>query len=256
MTRGTRKLGQVCWINMLTPKPAEARAFFSHVLGWTYAEIPRVGHRIQVGGRDIGGLFDVVSAQTPQGTAPIVGVMIKVENADASAARVKTLGGKARAAFDIGDDGRLSVCHDPNGAEFDLWQPKRMHGTDVDSSLPGAPSWFEVFANELERVGEFYAKLLGWTVQTTPSPTPDSKYDIFQLSGEPVAGAMLITPRMGGAAPRWRTYFTTGDIESATRRAVELGAKLEMSIKDVPGGRVCGLRSPHGVEFCLSERQS
>jgi len=29
MTTGTRKAGEVCWINMLTPQPAQARVFFS-----------------------------------------------------------------------------------------------------------------------------------------------------------------------------------------------------------------------------------
>jgi uncharacterized protein len=256
MTRGTRDIGQICWINILTPKPEAARAFFGETLGWTYVHIPGMGHRIQVGGRDIGGLFDVVSPQTPEGTAPILGVMIKVEDVQTSSERVNALGGRARPPFDIGESGRLSVCFDPSGAEFDLWQPKSMHGTDVDSALHGAPSWFEVFATDLDRASQFYAELLGWKVQALPPPTPDSKYTLFQSSGEPVAGAMSLTQRMGRAAPRWRTYFTTGDIETTIRVAVERGAKLDMSIKDVPGGRISGLISPQGVEFCLSQRES
>jgi hypothetical protein len=34
------------------------------------------------------------------------------------------LGGTARPAFDIGEQGRMVVCHDPNGCEFDIWEPK------------------------------------------------------------------------------------------------------------------------------------
>ena len=48
---GTRKAGQFCWINMLTPQPAQARAFFGKLLGWTYVEIPGMGHSVQVKGR-------------------------------------------------------------------------------------------------------------------------------------------------------------------------------------------------------------
>ena len=150
MTRGTRKSGQICWTNMLTPRTAEARAFFGEILGWTYAEIPSVGHLVRVCGRDIGGLFDVVSPQTPQGTAPVIGVMLKVEDADATSKRVVELGGKSRAPFDVGDDGRLSVCFDPGGAEFDVWQPKKMQGTDVDSDLAGAPCWFELMTSDVQ----------------------------------------------------------------------------------------------------------
>ncbi len=32
MTIGIRKTGEICWINMLTPQPAEAREFLHHVL--------------------------------------------------------------------------------------------------------------------------------------------------------------------------------------------------------------------------------
>jgi predicted enzyme related to lactoylglutathione lyase len=239
---------------MLTPKTAEARAFFADVLGWSYLELPGIGHLIRVGGREIGGLFDVVSPQTPQGTAPILGVMLKVEDADAASMRVSALGGKSRVPFDIGEDGRLSVCFDPQGAEFDVWQSKKMHGTDVDSELSGAACWFELMTSDVDGAREFYAQLFGWTAQVLTPHGVDWKYTLFQLAGDPVAGAMAITPRMGKVAPHWRTYFSVRDIESAARRAGELGATLEMSIKDLDGGRICALRSPQGVEFCLSER--
>jgi hypothetical protein len=61
---------------------------------------------------------------------------------------------------------------------------------------------------------------------------------------------------MGTIAPHWRTYFTVDDIERAVRRAVDLGARIDMAIRDVPDGRISALRSPHGVEFCLSDRAS
>jgi predicted enzyme related to lactoylglutathione lyase len=256
MTTGTRTIGEFCWINILTPKPPESRAFFAAVLGWTYAELPGVGHIIRVGGRDMGGLFDVVSPRTPDGTPPIVGVMVKVSDADASRDRVVELGGKADPAFDIGDAGRMAVCFDPSGAELDVWQPKSMHGTDADSALPGAPVWFELMTHDLDRAVEFYSRLFGWTARSMPPPTPDMRYTVFELSGKPVAGAMQITPRMGNVRSRWRTYFTVSDIEIAMRRATELGARVDMAVRDVPGGRIAGLSSPHGVEFCLSERAS
>jgi uncharacterized protein len=83
MASGIRKTGDFCWSNMLTPRPAEAREFFGRLLGWTYAEIPGLGHRMQVGGRDIGGIFDLDGPNTPPGTTPHIGVMVKVESADA-----------------------------------------------------------------------------------------------------------------------------------------------------------------------------
>src|SRR5260221_6011133 len=124
MTERTRKAGDFCWINRLTPRSAEAREFFGKLLGWTYGEIPGMGHVVKVQGHDVGGLFDIDSPQTPPGTPPLIGVMVKVESADATAAKVTALGGKSMPAFDIMDAGRMAVCHDPNGAQFDLWESK------------------------------------------------------------------------------------------------------------------------------------
>ena len=39
---------------------------------------------------------------------------------------------------------------DPNGAEFDVWEPRKHLGTDVDSRLHGAPSWFETMTTDVD----------------------------------------------------------------------------------------------------------
>ena len=163
MTTITHKPGEFCWINILSPDPDKARDFFATLLGWEFTEMRGMGHGIKVGGRNIGGLFNTVSERTPNGMQAVLGVMIKVERADATVEQIRSLGGKADPAFDIGPAGRMAVCHDPNGAKFDLWEPKAMHGTDVDSTLHGAPSWCETITSDTERAGQFYTTLFGWT---------------------------------------------------------------------------------------------
>ncbi len=127
MATGTRKPGEFCWINMLTPQPAEARAFFGRILGWSYFEMPGLGHGVRVGGRDVGGLFDLDGPNTPPGLKPHIGVMVKVDNADAVCEKVQALGGTAKPAFDIMEQGRMAVCNDPNGARV------RCVGTEKDA---------------------------------------------------------------------------------------------------------------------------
>jgi predicted enzyme related to lactoylglutathione lyase len=248
MATGTRKTGEFCWINMLTPQPAEARVFFDKLLGWTYVEIPGMGHRVQVGGRDIGGLFDLAGPNTPPGTPPLIGVMVKVDSADAVGEKVRSLGGKAMPAFDIMDQGRMAVCFDPNGAEFDVWEPKKGPGTDVDSNLHGAPSWFETMTTDADRATTFYSGLFGWTPHVVQMP--GFKYTTFKYGGVDVAGMLPITPEMGKLRPHWGTYFTVKDVDETVREAVKLGAKLCVPVQDVPGvGRFCGITSPQGVTF-------
>ena len=227
---------------------AQPRAFFGKLLGWTYGEIPGMGHAIQVGGRDIGGLFDLDGPNTPPGTRAHIGVMVKLDSADATGAKVASLGGKAMPAFDIMDAGRMAVCTDPNGAGFDVWEAKKSPGTDVDSTLPGAPNWFETLTTDTDRAAAFYAGLFGWTPE--PMPMSDVRYTTFKLGDTYLAGMLPITPAMGNMRPHWSTYFTVKDADETAREAVGLGGKVCMAMKDVPGaGRFCGLMSPHGVAF-------
>jgi uncharacterized protein len=248
--KGTRKPGEFCWINMLTPHPKEACDFFAKVLGWTYTEMPGLGFAIKVGGHDIGGLFDSDGPNSPPGTKPIIGVMVKVESADASSEKANALGGKGLPPFDIMEQGRIGVCYDPNGANIDVWQPKAMHGTEVDTDLQGAPSWFETMTTNVELAKKFYTEWFGWTSED--SPMPGFNYTTFKLAGQPVAGMMPITPEMGKISPYWGVYFTVKDAEASEREAVKLGAKSCMSMKSVSGvGHFCGLSSPQGVPFVI-----
>ena len=248
MATGTRKTGEFCWTNMLTPRPAEARAFFGTLLGWTYIEMPGIGHAVTVDGHHIGGLFDLDGPSTPPGTRAILGVMVKVESADATAARIVELGGKAKPPFDIGNQGRMAVCHDPIGAKFDLWEPKKMHGTDVDRSRHGAPSWFETLTTDVPRATTFYSQLFGWKPEVFS--TPGLAYTTFKQGEAPVAGLMAMPPAMGTLEPHWGTYFTVTNIEATAEQAVNLGATLCVPVRDIPGiGRFCGITSPQGIPF-------
>jgi predicted enzyme related to lactoylglutathione lyase len=233
---------------MLTPEPAKAREFFGKLLGWTYVEIPgwAIGCRSTVS--DIGGIFDLASPSTPPGTRPLIGVMVKVDNADAIVAKATSLGGAAMPAFDIMDQGRMAVCHDPNGAEFDLWQPKRMQGFDVDSRQHGAPSWFETLTTDIDRATSFYSELFGWTPEV--KQMPGYEYTVFKLADAYVAGMMPILPDMGEMRPHWGTYFTVDDVDKTTSEAAKLGATCACRSRTFPGvGRMSGITSPQGVNF-------
>lgn len=249
MAKGVRKAGEFCWINILTPDPAAARAFFGTLLGWTYAEMPGMGHLVQVGSSSIGGLFDLASGQTPPGTPPHIGVMVKVDDADAMAAKVTALGGRSMAPFDIMDQGRMAVCFDPSGANFELWQPKAGPGTDVDSLALGAPGWFETMTGDEAKTRAFYATLFGWTPDIMDMG--HFQYTTYKLGGEYVAGLMAIPPDdVGIIPPHWAVYFNVADVDATAGKATDLGATILVPPMDIPNvGRFCVLRSPQGVAF-------
>ncbi len=248
MATGVRGFGEFCWINMLTPKPAEACAFFGALLGWTFGDIPGMGHFVSVDGRRIGGIFDLHGPNTPPGLQPCIGVMVKVENADATCARVKELGGTAKPPFDIGEQGRMAECFDPNGAEFDLWESKKNPGTDVDTASHGAPSWFETLTTDVERVRPFYERVFGWSAEAMPMES--FTYTVFHLDQTPVAGMMAIGSHLGPMRPHWSVNFTVTNVDRTAQQAVALGGTITLAPHDIPGvGRGCGIASPHGVTF-------
>jgi predicted enzyme related to lactoylglutathione lyase len=171
--------------------------------------------------------------------------MVKVDSADAVAARVTALGGRALPAFDILQNGRMAVCFDAAGAEFDAWEPRLQPGTDVDSSLHGAPSWFELMTTDVARAARFYGELFGWKARAVPG----SGYSVLALGGNDIAGMQAITGRMGKMPSHWATYFTVTDADATARLAVELGAQIDMQPHAASGVRFCGLTSPQGVHF-------
>ena len=59
MTPRTRKPGEFCWINIITPAPKESCDFFGKLLGWSYGDMPGMGYMVSVGESRIGGLFDL-----------------------------------------------------------------------------------------------------------------------------------------------------------------------------------------------------
>lgn len=248
MASGIRRVGEFCWINVLTPDPRAARDFFARLLGWRFAMIPMIGHRIRVEGHDIGMLFDLAGARTPPDTPPHIGVMVKVDDADASAARAVALGGRTLPPFDVLFHGRSALCFDVNDAHFGLWQPKAGPGTDVDDAAIGAPSWFDTLTTDTGRGEAFYADLFGWT--PTAIAMGERAYTVFRLGDVPVGGMYPLTPAMGQVPPHWRAHFNVADVDATARLASELGATIVAPPTDVPHvGLTCGIRSPQGVVF-------
>ena len=246
MPTGERRAGEFCWINVLTPDPAAAQEFFRAVLGWEYVAIPGMGHRVQVDGHDVGGMWDLASPNTPPGTPPGIGVMVRVDDADAMSARATELGGKGKPGFDIPPQGRMAEIVDPNGAMIDIWQGHASPGMTADPMRHGVPSWFETLTTDTGRAREFYESLFGWTAAA--DSVPGFNYTTFHLGDTPVGGMMQITPEMGSFPPHWGVYCTVEDVDASAAKITELGGTITLPLMDVPGvGRMVGFSSPQGV---------
>ena len=251
MTTGKRKFREFCWINVMTPKLEDATKFFQQVLGWQSGEGLPGGHVIHVDGLPAGALMDL--AVCPPGIPPVIGVMIKVENAEATVARVIALGGSAEPVMDVGGNGRMASCTDPTGAIFNIWQPLTKDGAECDPCVPGAPTWFELHSTDPEKAAQFYTELFGWTAAAEPMG-PGMTYTTLHLDGAPIAGAMRAMPDpQGNVQPsHWGTYFTVLDADATVKLTKQLGGELCFGPHDIPKvGRFALVKSPQGVSFLL-----
>jgi predicted enzyme related to lactoylglutathione lyase len=117
--------GTPCWHELTTRDHKKANEFYAAVFGWTYADVgdDTFAYTLaKVGDRTVGGTWPM-PADAPAEVPSNWTTYFAVEDADATAALVKKLGGTIqREPWDT-PHGRLAEVHDPWGAHFNLMVP-------------------------------------------------------------------------------------------------------------------------------------
>ena len=121
----------------------------------------------RIDGRDAA----AISSQPP-GAPPVAvwNTYIRVESADAAAARVREAGGRVLSEpFDVFDAGRMGVFADPEGAVFCVWQPGSHRGSAAVNEH-GAVNFNNLHTDDVAAALAFYGALFGWTTIDAGSP--------------------------------------------------------------------------------------
>ena len=115
--------GGFCWNELHTTDPRKALSFYEKVLGFSSRSMEGPGgtyHIISRGGADRGG----VTSHLPPGAPPHWLPYVAVDDADATIARAKRLGGKVCfGPEDIPGVGRIGALEDPTGAAIAIIKP-------------------------------------------------------------------------------------------------------------------------------------
>lgn len=116
----------------------------------------------------------------------------------------------------------------------------------------GNPCWYELATSgdNLGAAGDFYAKVMGWTI--TDSGMPDFTYHLAcgDGPGDMVAGLMEMPGDVAGMPPCWMIYFSVDDVDQFCKDAVAAGASVHREPADIPGtGRFAILADPQGAAF-------
>lgn len=245
--------GAPCWIDLGSPDPEAAAAFYGAVFGWTYRSAgPEAGGYgfLRLDDRTVG----AVGPLTEEGASSAWTTYFHATDADATAKAVEQGGGSVRVApGDVFEEGRMAQLTDPQGARFAVWQPGRNRGLDVVGE-DGALVWAELHTTDPAAALAFYTALFGWRPQEFDAA--DRTYTVLATA----AGEDLREAGFGGVAPTmtpeqpatWTPYFAVADVDAVMERAVAAGGSVLVPAADVPRvGRLGWLADPFGAPFAL-----
>ena len=244
--------GVPCWVDLTVPDVDAARAFYSAVVGWTFADTGE-----EYGGYVIGQVGDAAAAgigPLPQeGMPPAWTLYLASDDVEKTATAVTEHGGTVLLApGDVGPLGRMLVAADPSGAVFGVWQA----GTHIGASVvnePGGLTWEDLRSTDPAAAQAFYRAVFGYRVDPLPMAGPD--YGTFALPGEeaPLGGMGGMMGAPDGTPSFWLVYFRVGSTDEAVAAAAANGGSVVMPAFDSPFGRLAGLTDPAGAMFCVIE---
>jgi len=113
--------GAVCWSELATWDTAQAREFYSRLLGWEIKSSANMATYIEfsTGGQERGGLLPMHAEW--KGAPSRWSIYIHVPDCDAAVAKVKELGGTLCVGpFSAPGVGRIAILADPQGAAFSV----------------------------------------------------------------------------------------------------------------------------------------
>lgn len=118
-----------------------------------------------------------------------------------------------------------------------------------DTSNLGAISFVELAASDVDRQGNFYAELLGWT----PVPLSD-RLTLMMHNDRAVAGIRGMQPDAPEGAGAWFLYVNVDDVDRACARAIAVGgAELQGPTELDATTRVAVIGDPAGAPVCVIE---
>jgi predicted enzyme related to lactoylglutathione lyase len=243
--------GTFCWTDLTTTDQEAAKAFYSGLFGWEADDMPAGEGIVYSMMRKDGKVVAAISSQPQQqrdaGVPPAWNSYVSVESADATADRAKELGANVHAPpFDILDAGRMAVIQDPQGAFFELWEPRRHFGAALVNA-PGAVVWNELASPDVETSTAFYSALLGWT--TEPFEESPGPYLAIK-NGDANNGG--IREANSGEPPHWLVYFGIEDIDAGLAKVEQLGGtKLMPDPIDIQIAKLGIVQDPQGAIFTL-----
>jgi uncharacterized protein len=230
-----------------------AKAFYAEVVGWGTQDVSMLGMAYTLftaGGASVSGLMGLPENERTLGLRPSWLGYVDVNDVDATADRIKQLGGAVHVPpMDIPNISRISVAADPQMATIALFKWLTGGQESPEPDAPGRVGWHELLAADWEKAFAFYGELFGWKKVETDIGALGT-YQLFSAEGQTIGGMLTKPPTE--PVPFWLYYFNVRDIDAAVKRVKAGRGQILDGPIEVPGGRwIVRCTDPQGAIFAL-----
>jgi predicted enzyme related to lactoylglutathione lyase len=162
------------------------------------------------------------------------------------------------------DDGKSqwAVLLDPNGAAFGIMPvvsaeeiaPKEGVASGDASAPVGCISWLDLTVSDASATRDFYAQVVGWSVQDVEMEDASERYADYNMCGDdgrPAAGVCHARGVKQGLPAIWMICLPVGDMAESLRRVREEGGSVIKATRGTDGEYAhAAVRDPVGA--CLA----
>ncbi len=250
--------GCFAWYELITTDTTAAEAFYAKVVGWGAqdASTPDLAYTVfTAGNASVCGLMDLPEEGRKMGARPRWMGYVVVNDVDATADRIKRLGGAVYVPPTNSNIGRISVVADPQTATLGLvkgLKPGRRQ--PVEPGKPGRVGWHELLAVDWEKAFAFYGEIFGWR-KAAAEISQMRTYQLFSVGGQTMGG--MFTKRPIEPLPFWLFYFNVDNVNSAMERVKTAGGEVLEGPLELPDGVwIARCADPQGAVFALQGKRN
>ncbi|HET9629590.1 MAG TPA: VOC family protein [Novosphingobium sp.] len=253
--------GSFIWYELMTSDAQQAAAFYSSVVGWSFAppdaDAPiEYWHIGRSDGGSLGGMLQLPDNMPSTGATPMWLPYLSVADVDEAVTAITDDGGRTIMPKTTIDVGSFALVTDPQGAPFYVMSAiapaDNPHAaSDVFSPTEAQHTrWNELSTSNEEHAKAFYAAHFGFEFNQAMPMGDMGDYSFIDHHGQ-VLGAVM---RQGDPRerPHWLPYFGVTSITAAKSAVEANGGEVIAGPHQVPGGDwvVMGI-DPQGAAFGL-----
>jgi uncharacterized protein len=242
--------GTPCWVDLMVPDAAKAKAFYGALFGWEFRDQgPESGNYnlCFVDGRQAAGLGQ---SDPEEGIPAVWTTYLATEDVTATLAAATAAGGKVIAEpMEVMTQGTMALLADPTGAVFGLWQAAEHTGAQI-ANVPGSFTWNENLSRDFPAAKEFYGAVFGYGFDDMSAD--GFTYAVLTVGGEPVGGIGELPDGVPVEVPaNWSTYFQVADVDATVGTIRELGGTVLSEPQDTAWGRMSQVLDNQGAPFIV-----